>query len=149
MSAPRMRSWPDCSPSRIASIVRSPLTQICSRTSRSSRHFWSGTGRVRTSFTASRRKNGPDPSLNEETSSFFYRLMNLMGVGIIRHHSEYRLVSRKALDAIAEYREYNLFLRGIFVDIGYRSDVVLFDVRRRGVDKDSAQEQIVLSVLRN
>jgi len=82
-----------------------------------------------------RRKHGSDSIVKRVTSSFFYRLMNLMGVGIIRHHSEYRLVSRKALDAIAEYREYNLFLRGIFVDIGYRSDVVLFDVRRRGAGK--------------
>ncbi len=82
-----------------------------------------------------RRKHGSDSIVKRVTSSFFYRLMNLMGVGIIRHHSEYRLVSRTALDAIAEYREYNLFLRGIFVDIGYRSDVVLFDVRLRGVGK--------------
>ena len=78
-----------------------------------------------------RRKHGSDSIVKRVTSSFFYHLMNLMGIGIIKHHSEYRLVSRKALDAIAEYREYNLFLRGIFVDIGYRSDVVLFDVRRR------------------
>jgi len=78
-----------------------------------------------------RRKHGSDSIMKRATSWFFYNLMNLMGVGIIKHHSEYRLVSRKALDAIAEYREYNLFLRGIFVDIGYRSEVVPFDVRRR------------------
>ena len=65
------------------------------------------------------------------TSWFFYNLMNLLGARIVKHHSEYRLVSSKALEAIAQDREYNLFLRGIFVDIGYRSDVVLFDVRRR------------------
>lgn len=65
------------------------------------------------------------------TSAFFYSLMNLMGAKIIKNHSEYRLVSRKALEAIAEYREYNLFLRGIFVDIGYKSDVVPFSVRKR------------------
>jgi len=78
-----------------------------------------------------RRGHGSDSIMKRATSSFFYNLMNLMGVAIIKHHSEYRLVSRKALDAIAEYREYNLFLRGIFVDIGYRSEVVPFDVRRR------------------
>jgi glycosyltransferase involved in cell wall biosynthesis len=78
-----------------------------------------------------RRRHGSDSIVKRAASSFFYRLMNLMGVGIIKHHSEYRLVSRKALDAIAEYPEYNLFLRGIFVDIGYRSEEVVFDVRRR------------------
>ncbi len=78
-----------------------------------------------------RRRHGSDSIVRRVTSWFFYNLMTLMGAGIIKHHSEYRLVSRKALDAIAEYREYNLFLRGIFVDIGYRSEVVPFDVRRR------------------
>jgi len=82
-----------------------------------------------------RRRHGSDSVLKRGTSWFFYSLMNLMGIGIIKHHSEYRLVSRKALDAISEYREYNLFLRGIFVDIGYRSDVVPFDVRRRGAGR--------------
>jgi glycosyltransferase involved in cell wall biosynthesis len=82
-----------------------------------------------------RRKHGSDSIVKRVSSWFFYNLMNSMGARIIKHHSEYRLVSRKALDAIAEYREYNLLLRGIFVDIGYRSDVVPFDVRRREAGK--------------
>jgi glycosyltransferase involved in cell wall biosynthesis len=78
-----------------------------------------------------RRKHGSDSIAKRSSSWFFYSLMKLLGARIIKHHSEYRLVSRKALDAIAEYREYNLFLRGIFVDIGYRSEIVAFDARRR------------------
>ncbi|MCA1815115.1 MAG: glycosyltransferase family 2 protein [Acidobacteria bacterium] len=78
-----------------------------------------------------RRSRRADSVVKRAASSFFYNLMWLMGARIIKHHSEYRLVSRKAIDAISEYREYNLFLRGIFVDIGYRSAVVQFDVRRR------------------
>jgi glycosyltransferase involved in cell wall biosynthesis len=78
-----------------------------------------------------RRNHGSDSIAKRATSFFFYSLMNLMGVRLTRHHSEYRLVSRKALAAIAEYREYNLFLRGIFVDIGFPSVAVPFDVRRR------------------
>ncbi|MGI9107924.1 MAG: glycosyltransferase family 2 protein [Pyrinomonadaceae bacterium] len=77
------------------------------------------------------RQNRADSYLKKVTSSFFYNLMKLMGTKIIKHHSEYRLVSRKAIDAISEYREYNLFLRGIFVDIGYQSEIVPFSVRRR------------------
>jgi hypothetical protein len=61
--------------------------------------------------------------------------MRVMDSRIIKHHSEYRLVSRKALDAVAEYPEYNVFLRGIFVDIGYASEIVTFDVRRREAGK--------------
>lgn len=78
-----------------------------------------------------RRGHGSDSIAKRATSSFFYTAMNVMGVGLTKHHSEFRLVSRKALEAIAEYREYNLFLRGIFVDIGYPSVTVPFDVRRR------------------
>ncbi len=78
------------------------------------------------------RKGRGDSYAKKLTSSFFYNLMRLMGARIIKYHSEYRLVSRKAIEAIAEYREYNLFLRGIFVDIGYRSEVVPFNVKRRG-----------------
>jgi glycosyltransferase involved in cell wall biosynthesis len=81
------------------------------------------------------RRGRGDSYLKKATSGFFYSLMRLMGARIIKHHSEYRLVSRKAIDAIAEYREYNLFLRGIFVDIGYKSEIVPFSVRRRGAGK--------------
>jgi polyisoprenyl-phosphate glycosyltransferase len=81
------------------------------------------------------RRGRGDSYLKKATSGFFYNLMKLMGAKIIKHHSEYRLVSRKAIDAIAEYREYNLFLRGIFVDIGYKSEIVPFTVRRRGAGK--------------
>lgn len=81
------------------------------------------------------RQGRADSYLKKATSSFFYTLMHLMGARIIKHHSEYRLVSRKAIEAIAEYREYNLFLRGIFVDIGYKSESVPFTVRRRGAGR--------------
>lgn len=82
-----------------------------------------------------RRRHDQSAPLKRATSWFFYNLLSLMGARIIKHHSEYRLVSRKALEAIAQYGEYNLFLRGIFVDIGYRSDTVVFDVRPRAVGK--------------
>ena len=94
-----------------------------------------------------RRARG-DSLLKRATSSFFYNLMWLMGARIIKHHSEYRLVSRKAIDAVSEYREYNLFLRGIFADTGLRSEVVLFDVRRRtaGKSKHSLRKLAALAL---
>jgi glycosyltransferase involved in cell wall biosynthesis len=82
-----------------------------------------------------RRNYATDSVAKRAASSIFYNVMRLMDSRIIKHHSEYRLVSRKALDAIAEYPEYNIFLRGIFVDIGYRSEIVRFDVRRRAAGK--------------
>lgn len=82
-----------------------------------------------------RRRHDQNSAVKRTTSWFFYNLLWLMGARIIKHHSEYRLVSRKAIEAIAQYREYNLFLRGIFVDIGYRSETVVFDVRPRVAGK--------------
>ena len=82
-----------------------------------------------------RRRHDTGAPFKRLTSWVFYNLLELMGARIIKHHSEYRLVSRKALEAIAQYPEYNLFLRGIFVDIGYRSESVTFDVRRRAGGK--------------
>ncbi len=95
-----------------------------------------------------RRDRLTDAPLKQLTSTFFYKLMNAFGAKIIKNHSEYRLASRKALDAVAEYGEYNLFLRGIFVDIGYRSEIVPFDVRRRaaGTSKHSLGKLAALAL---
>jgi glycosyltransferase involved in cell wall biosynthesis len=82
-----------------------------------------------------RRNFATDSVVKRVASSAFYAVMRLMDSRIIPNHSEYRLVSRKALDAVAEYPEYNVFLRGIFVDIGYRSEVVTFNVRPRAAGR--------------
>jgi glycosyltransferase involved in cell wall biosynthesis len=82
-----------------------------------------------------RRNYATDSVVKRAASSAFYGVMRVMDARIIKHHSEYRLVSRKALDAVAAYPEYNVFLRGIFVDIGYRSEIVTFDVRRRAAGR--------------
>jgi len=78
-----------------------------------------------------RRKSGEESAAKKATSWFFYHLMHAMGARIVKQHSEFRLVSHKALDAIADYQEHNVFLRGIVADLGYRSEIVLYDARRR------------------
>lgn len=82
-----------------------------------------------------RRNYANESALKRVASGVFYKLMRLMDARIIPHHSECRLVSRKAIDAVAQYPEYNIFLRGIFVDIGFKSEIVPFDVRRREAGK--------------
>ncbi len=93
-----------------------------------------------------RQRHDASAPLKRFASWFFYNLLNLMGARIIKHHSEYRLVSRKALEAIAQYPEYNLFLRGIFVDIGYRSEAVPFQVRPRSAGKSKHGLRKLLSL---
>ncbi|MCR5650000.1 MAG: glycosyltransferase family 2 protein [Lachnospiraceae bacterium] len=65
------------------------------------------------------------------TASSYYNLMKLLGADIIPNHADYRLVSSKVLDALSEYREVNLFLRGLIPNMGFRSGIVYFDVKER------------------
>lgn len=57
--------------------------------------------------------------------------MKLLGVDIVYNHADYRLMSKRALDALSEYTETNLFLRGIVPLIGYRTDYVYYDRKER------------------
>lgn len=72
-----------------------------------------------------------DGVFKRSSASLYYKLMHLLGSDIITNHADYRLMSRKALDALAEYQETNLFLRGLIPTMGFPSDVVYFDVKER------------------
>lgn len=78
-----------------------------------------------------RNKRETDTRFKRGTARAFYRLMAAMGVESVYNHADYRLMSRRALEALAEYREVNLFLRGIVPLIGYRSDYVYYDRQER------------------
>ncbi len=72
-----------------------------------------------------------DGFFKKESATLYYGLMHLLGSRVITNHADYRLLSKKALDALAEYRETNLFLRGLIPTMGFPSDVVYFDVKAR------------------
>lgn len=72
-----------------------------------------------------------DGIFKKGTATLYYNLMHLLGSKVITNHADYRLMSRKALDALAEYKETNLFLRGLIPTMGFSSDVVYFDVKAR------------------
>ena len=61
------------------------------------------------------------------TAEGFYRLMNAMGAESVFNHADYRLMSRRALEGLARFKEVNLFLRGIIPMVGYRTDVVEYE----------------------
>ena len=63
----------------------------------------------------------------------FYKLMNLMGVNIKMNHSDYRLIGSDAAKALAQYKETNLFLRGVFQELGFKKEYVYFDVKPRKI----------------
>lgn len=72
-----------------------------------------------------------DGTFKKGTATLYYKLMHLLGSRVIANHADYRLMSKKALDALAEYKETNLFLRGLIPTMGFPSDVVYFDVKAR------------------
>ena len=60
-----------------------------------------------------RSKREKDTFFKRETALMFYRLMSGMGVDIVFNHADYRLMSNRALNALAQFKEVNLFLRGL------------------------------------
>ena len=65
------------------------------------------------------------------TAETFYKIMKFLGVNIVFNHADYRLTSKRVLEALDGYEEVNLFLRGIFPLIGYTSDVVYYERNKR------------------
>jgi glycosyltransferase involved in cell wall biosynthesis len=65
-----------------------------------------------------------DTSFKRNTAHAFYRGMEVLGVKLIPDHADFRLTSRPVLEALASYSEHNLFLRGIFPSMGFRSATV-------------------------
>lgn len=73
---------------------------------------------------SSRKK---DTLFKRFTAESFYRLMNSLGAKTIFNHADYRLMSKRALEGLSEFRESNLFLRGIVPMVGYPSTIVEYE----------------------
>ena len=72
-----------------------------------------------------------DTFFKKFTAESFYKLLKAMGVEIVYNHADYRLMSKRAVEGLAQFREVNLFLRGIVPLIGYKSDVVTYERHER------------------
>ena len=68
-----------------------------------------------------------DTFFKRTTAEAFYRLMNALGAETVFNHADYRLLSRRALDGLARFKEVNLFLRGIVPMIGYPTGAVAYE----------------------
>jgi len=78
-----------------------------------------------------RNRRDTDKFFKRVTAEGFYKLMAVMRVDIIFNHADYRLLSRRAIQALSEYREVNLFLRGIVRLLGYQSAIVEYNRAER------------------
>lgn len=89
-----------------------------------------------------------DPWLKRITAEGFYRLQQNMGINVIFNHTNFRLMSKRALEALSEYSERNLFLRGIIPQLGFRSAEVEDVIRERtaGESKYNYTKLLLLAV---
>lgn len=82
-----------------------------------------------------RKQRKKDTAFKRSSAKMFYKFMRLLGTEILPNHADYRLMSRRALDALSKYDESNIFLRGMIPDIGYKSDIVYYDRHERFAGK--------------
>ena len=78
-----------------------------------------------------RSKRATDTFFKRFTAEAFYKIINKMGAKVIFNHADFRLMSRRALEAFSLYRETNIFLRGMVPLIGYKSSIVKYERSER------------------
>lgn len=95
-----------------------------------------------------RRSRKTDTLMKRLTAQGYYRLLRRMGADIVYNHADYRLISSTVLRELKEYKEVNLFLRGLIPLIGYKSTSVYYDRRERiaGKTKYSVGKMFTLAV---
>ena len=78
-----------------------------------------------------RSKRETDTFFKRFTAEAFYKILNKMGAKVIFNHADFRLMSKRALEAFSMYKETNIFLRGMVPLIGYKSDIVTYERSER------------------
>lgn len=78
-----------------------------------------------------RNDRAADTFFKRFTAEGFYKFMRFMGVDIVFNHAEFRLMDRQAMEALAEFKEVNLFLRGLVPMIGLKHDYVYYERKMR------------------
>lgn len=78
-----------------------------------------------------RSKRETDTFFKRFTAEHFYKLMEKMGVETVYNHADYRLVSSKVLEAFSDFEEVNIFLRGMFPLVGFKSTSVYYERNER------------------
>lgn len=82
-----------------------------------------------------RQSRDTDTFMKRFTAQTYYKTLNVLGADVIYNHADYRLVSAKALHEFANFHEVNLFLRGLFPMVGFKSACVYYDRHERMAGK--------------
>jgi len=96
---------------------------------------------------AARNHRESDSFLKRITAKLFYKLMSILDVALIKDHADYRLISNKALAALLEYKEVDIFLRGLLPTLGFKSEIIKFEVSEReyGISKYTWKKMVNLA----
>jgi len=78
-----------------------------------------------------RQNRDTDTFMKRFTAQTYYKTLNVLGADVIYNHADYRLVSSRALQEFANFHEVNLFLRGLFPMVGFKSTCVYYDRHER------------------
>ena len=78
-----------------------------------------------------RAKRETDTFFKRFTAEGYYKVLDKMGAKVIFNHADFRLMSRRALEAFSEFSETNLFLRGLVPMVGFKSDIVTYERSER------------------
>lgn len=92
-----------------------------------------------------RKDRATDGVIKKMTATFFYKIMHLLGLPILQNHADYRLTSRQVMQTLEGYQETNMFLRGIFPEMGFQSSIVYHDVRERDAGESKYTMKKMLS----
>ncbi|MCP1215542.1 glycosyltransferase family 2 protein [Acetobacter orientalis] len=89
-----------------------------------------------------------DTVFKRQTAKFFYKIMHLLGIELVSQHADFRLLDHKALQALLQYNENNLFLRGLIPLIGFSTTSVHYSRLKRiaGTSKYPLARMISLAV---
>jgi polyisoprenyl-phosphate glycosyltransferase len=95
-----------------------------------------------------RRGRSSDSWVKRTSAEAYYKLLSALGVEIHQNHADYRLMSRKAIQALSEFEERNLFLRGLIPRLGFSTAVVYYDrgARFAGESKYPMRKMVALAI---
>lgn len=95
-----------------------------------------------------RKSRSTDTFFKKSTAEVYYKLLAKMGVDIVYNHADYRLMGRRALDALGDFSEVNLFLRGIIPLLGFRTTTTYYDRSERfaGESKYPLKKMLALAL---
>ena len=92
-----------------------------------------------------RNSRKTDSVFKRTSAKLFYKIMNTLGAEVVYNHADYRLMGQMALSSLSEYKEVNLFLRGIVAELGFKSAIVYYERGKRFAGKSKYPLKKMLS----